>query len=317
MTASLTPLPRVCAEELACQNCHPDKVEGRYVHAPAQAGECLTCHLLAAGKSHPRDKSSFPLKTEVARLCDGCHESKTNKRYVHTPVAAGECLACHDPHRSSNPRQLKAQGAQLCLLCHQKKYKGKRIHAPVATGNCLGCHDPHQSDNRYQLKKYGADLCLLCHKKTLREGESVHGPVADGDCVVCHDPHASGFRKLLKKNFPEELTLPYNERNYALCFDCHSNQMAAEERTVSQTNFRNGDRNLHTVHINKPDYGRSCKTCHDPHAAGQARLIRRLVPGYGKWKIPISYTKTATGGSCMVGCHKTKAYDRLETINNE
>lgn len=307
----------VAADAPDCQSCHPDKVEGRFVHAPAHTGDCLACHKLAAGKSHPRDRGSCRPVASGAKLCYLCHDNKADKRHVHGPVATGDCVSCHDPHKSANPRQLKALGAQLCLMCHESNYNLKYVHAPVVTGNCLGCHDPHQSDSRMHLKKYGVALCLLCHKQSLVEGESVHAPVAEGDCLVCHRPHDAANRKLLTGYFPEEFALPYADGNFALCFGCHNSLLATDERTISLTSFRNGDRNLHAVHINKPDLGRSCKTCHDPHAAGQQRLVRSRVPGYGKWKIPISYTMTATGGTCVVGCHKTRSYDRQEPVSYE
>ncbi|MDK2793350.1 MAG: hypothetical protein PWQ25_2213, partial [Deferribacteres bacterium] len=32
------------------------------------------------------------------------------------------------------------------------------------------------------------------------------------------------------------------------------------------------------------------------------------------WELPINFTKTKTGGSCVVGCHKPKEYDRLNPV---
>ena len=301
---------QLSAEEIACQSCHPDKVEGRYRHEPSNPGGCPSCHVPTAGKSHPRDKMAFKLAKQGAELCYGCHENLASKRYVHAPVAAGECLSCHEPHGSGNEHLVKASGAQLCLMCHENNFDKKHVHGPVAGGNCLSCHDPHQSDNRYQLKKYGSDLCFLCHANFLIGAESIHGPIMDGECTACHQPHASDNRKLLVKPFPEEFYLPYTDGAYALCFKCHSNQLVLDQRTLSSTAFRNGDKNLHYVHVNRPDHGRSCKVCHDPHASRQQKLIKQKVPGYGNWDIPINYTKTFNGGTCVVGCHKTRSYER-------
>jgi hypothetical protein len=45
-------------------------------------------------------------------------------------------------------------------------------------------------------------------------------------------------------------------------------------------------------------------------------LIRKKISGYGKWKIPVAYKKSTDGGTCVVGCHKTKSYDRNQPIIN-
>jgi len=65
---------------------------------------------------------------------------------------------------------------------------------------------------------------------------------------------------------------------------------------------------------NKGDRGRSCKACHDPHKAEQPRLVMPEVPGFGTWSIPMFFTVTSNGGTCVVGCHKPKTYDRIEPV---
>lgn len=306
--------PALAVEPPICLKCHGGMVRDRFVHKPVAAGECTSCHQRIADKKHPGGKGSVTLLEQGARLCYMCHDNKAAKKFVHGPVASGDCTACHDPHRSPNRMQLKATGASLCLMCHEDKFSHRFGHGPVAAGDCTACHDPHESDYRMQLRKPGAELCFNCHDRAMAKGKSVHPPVAAGDCVGCHRPHGSQLSKLLKKEFPEAFYMPYNPDNYLLCFECHSREIAQDRRTDTLTEFRNGDFNLHYVHVNRPDKGRSCKTCHEPHAAGQAKLIKGKVPGFGNWGIPIKYTKTATGGTCVVGCHKPKSYDRLRPV---
>ena len=31
---------------------------------------------------------------------------------------------------------------------------------------------------------------------------------------------------------------------------------------------------------------------------------------FGKWKLPLKFVKTETGGGCSPGCHKPQYYDR-------
>ena len=293
--------------------CHPQKTQKEFVHKPVKDGECQSCHK-PSGQKHPRIKKEAFLLTDKGNsgLCYECHERKDTMKYVHGPVASGDCRECHDVHQSDTKAQLKAPGGQLCFLCHDKAgFARKHPHPPVADGNCTACHDPHQTNVKYMLKGEGMYLCLNCHDKKLFEGSSVHGPVARGECHSCHATHGTDNPKLLKKYFPEELYMPFQKDNFALCFGCHSSQLADDRRTDVQTGFRNGIFNLHFTHVNKDDKGRSCKTCHDPHAAGQPRLVSNKIHGFGTWRIPIRYTKTETGGTCVVGCHKPKSYDRL------
>lgn len=296
--------------------CHKSKIREQFVHGPVGSDDCIACHLPAGGE-HPKDRTAFRLAGEREKLCYLCHGNKASKRVVHPPVAQGDCLGCHDPHQSPYAMQVKALGAELCFGCHDRQaFAHKRGHPPVAAGNCLGCHDPHQSENNSLLKGSGAGLCFLCHDKNMTAGVSIHQPVAVGKCTDCHAPHGSTWPKLLRNAFPEPFYLPYAQGNFALCFNCHEKNIAQDRRTDTLTGFRNGDANLHFLHINKPDKGRSCKTCHDPHAAQQQRLIKERIPGFGTWDIPIRYTKTDTGGTCVAGCHKPKSYDRLQPAKN-
>ena len=102
-----------------------------------------------------------------------------------------------------------------------------------------------------------------------------------------------------------------------MCFGCHNKEVATKEFTETLTDFRNGKLNLHFLHVNR-EKGRSCKACHEVHAGSQEKHIAKDVP-YGKsnWMLPINYTKTETGGSCVVGCHKVKPYDRKNPIKYE
>lgn len=319
LIVSFSPMDRAFAGRLGCStSCHKSKVREDFVHGPVRSDDCIACHN-PTGLEHPKEKkAAFRLAGEKAKLCYICHESKSNKKYVHGPVGSGDCLACHDVHQSPYKMQLRADGADLCFMCHEKSdaFKKKHWHAPVASGKCTGCHDPHQSDFRYQLRGNGADLCYVCHDKNLTQGVSAHEPALMGDCLACHIPHGSDYTKILKNSFPADFYLPYNQDNFGLCFECHTKELAQDRRTDTLTGFRNGDKNLHFIHINKPDKGRSCKTCHDPHAAGQARLIKGKIPGYGKWEIPITFVKTDTGGTCVAGCHKPKSYDRANPVRN-
>lgn len=304
--------------QFPCLTCHADKVRdklSRNVHMSEAADNCVSCHPLAQGLRHPRDKASVTVPPQKSgSLCYRCHEREA-ANFVHAPFAAGECTACHAPHRAPAAGLLKKKGASLCFTCHKEQsFDPLFTHGPVIGGNCLFCHEPHRSDQRKLLRKFGAGLCLDCHGNSLAEGVSVHEPVGFGDCAGCHDIHGSASRKILKGQFAEDLYMPYNRSNFALCFLCHPHELA-ESPVTALTGFRNGNDNLHYLHINKGDRGRSCKACHDPHSARQEKLVLDKVPGFGSWDIPIFFTTTTTGGTCVVGCHKPKDYDRLQPVS--
>lgn len=300
------------ADGLACKQCHGNLNGDKVLHAPSAGDECASCHVVVKGKQHPDQEQSVVFKDAGSKLCESCHEPLNTAKHVHGPVFSGECVLCHNPHGSANEKLLKKPGVALCLNCHEDKYKQKFMHGPVADGNCLICHDPHQSDNPYFLKIGLPTLCFSCHDASPMTGKSVHTPVAKGNCLACHDPHGSNHRQHLRNELTDAFYAPYDPDSYALCFDCHDKDLAVDKRTDSLTNFRDGDRNLHTVHVNISDKGRACKACHDHHAATQKKLIKRKVAGFGKWEIPINYTVSATGGTCIVGCHKPQTYDRTK-----
>jgi hypothetical protein len=86
--------------------------------------------------------------------------------------------------------------------------------------------------------------------------------------------------------------------------------VAAEPETTTLTQFRDGRRNLHYVHINKSERGRTCRACHEVHASKQPHQLRDGVP-YGSkgWLLKLNYTKSPTGGSCEKTCHGTYTYN--------
>jgi predicted CXXCH cytochrome family protein len=103
--------------------------------------------------------------------------------------------------------------------------------------------------------------------------------------------------------------VPYTDTEFSLCFDCHDRDLLRYADTSFATNFRDGERNLHFLHVNDPQKGRSCTLCHAIHGADNPTLIAASVP-FGQWQLPLKFVKTATGGSCSPGCHKPYAYDR-------
>jgi predicted CXXCH cytochrome family protein len=178
------------------------------------------------------------------------------------------------------------------------------------------------------LKKDEMSLCTACHDKPIKMADDetlrsftdeikdkkyLHGPVADKDCTGCHISHGSDHFRLLAKEYPAQFYAPFSKDNYALCFSCHPETVVLTKETSDLTDFRNGTLNLHYVHVNKPERGRTCRSCHATHASNLPKHIRASVP-YGVWNLPINFEKTATGGKCAPGCHLPYTYDRQSPV---
>jgi predicted CXXCH cytochrome family protein len=315
-----------------CKQCHPDVTAGKkFVHGPVAAEACGACHQPHA--------SAYPklLNAQGKELCLTCHVTTRRQmesmRFVHGPVNV-DCQACHDAHASDEPMMVKQPPAELCLSCHEQVRevieKAAVKHAAVTADRaCLNCHQPHASNFAGIIKAESGDLCLTCHDKavTLPDGSTVgnvkqgienakvlHGPVAQGNCSGCHVVHGGDHYRLLTREYPGAFYAPFKMENYALCFSCHEGQIVRDERTTTLTGFRNGDLNLHYVHVNKQK-GRSCRACHATHASNNDKHVRDAVPyGKGGWMLPINYQPTANGGKCAPGCHTPYAYDRVAPV---
>jgi predicted CXXCH cytochrome family protein len=299
----------------------------RWSHAPFEAGNCGLCH------ERKDPKSPGKVVGDVNQLCYSCHDefgaaiSKRTK--VHSPVKR-DCISCHNAHNSQERKLLLTDMATLCFSCHETT-KGDAMaavnHAPVIEGaKCMNCHNPHASNFQGLLLTNAFDLCVNCHgkdgmkdsdgkemtnfKKLLAQNKVHHKPVANKDCSACHVPHGGENFRLLLEEYPAAFYAPYDPKNYALCFECHKSEMIRDEQTTTLTNFRDGSRNLHYLHVNNPERGRTCRSCHEVHAAQNPHIIRDQVP-YGSrgWMLNVGFKKTDTGGTCAKTCHGDKPYN--------
>jgi predicted CXXCH cytochrome family protein len=312
--------------EPLCLKCHKkEQFKGSFVHGPFAAGACVACH-----DPHGGDVPGM-LRVVGSQMCLECHRDWNtrfaNARFRHKP-AADKCLDCHSPHMSEQKYMLTSAVPGLCGKCHEKVVGEQQTaavkHTPVTEAPaCMNCHDPHMAQEGRLLFADGLDICLKCHDKPVKEGNrefadikkllaanpNVHGPIQNRDCSACHRPHNSPYPRLLTDQYPQDFYAPFFVSNYDLCFRCHDAALATEERTTNKTGFRDGDRNLHFVHVNRASHGRTCRSCHDVHASVNHELIGTTVP-FGNWELPIKFEKIENGGSCTPGCHGLQKYSR-------
>ena len=304
----------------------PDLQKPVSAHSPYQDGDCSLCH-----QNKDRTNPGAILK-QVNALCLDCHDDFGKvmaRKYSHV-AARVNCVSCHNPHNAKQPKLLVEESGALCLSCHTTisnlVTNAKVKHdALTSDAKCMNCHNPHAANVEHLLTRLPFDLCVGCHgkdgikdqdgkvltnmKKLLAENPEQHGPVAGKDCSACHSPHGGNNFRLLTKEYPAQFYSPYDPKLYDLCFDCHEASVVKDAKTTTLTKFRNGDQNLHFVHVNKDERGRTCRACHEVHASKQKHQIRDAVP-YGKtgYMLKVNFIQTATGGSCAQTCHLTRSY---------
>jgi len=230
-------------------------------------------------------------------VSEKCHANMGKEKFVHGPVAVGDCLSCHEKTGKHSFKKIDNVG-ELCYRCHDRLDTKKGTHKPVREGSCTKCHDAHQSAFKFQLRAEGTGLCMMCHDKKIMAGNFVHGPVAVGGCSMCHNPHQTDFPKML------------NASGNEVCFQCHTDKADAfkgkkfvhspvQDKCVNchsphagqyKYNFAvDGSMDLcFTCHVDKKDWiaavkvkhggletDRKCLACHDPHVSDFPKQLVR------------------------------------------
>lgn len=278
-----------------------------------------------------RNQEYFQKPSEDPKCID-CHNELIENKILHDP-AKESCENCHQinikDHSENNVKglNLAEKVPDLCFICHDGLKSGldtlRNVHQAINNKkSCTYCHSPHSSKENKLLVMEQKNLCLTCHnkdvstngrkpvniKKLLDNSKFIHPALESDGCVVCHQPHGSSNNYLLISSFPAGNYSPAKIDNYAICWECHDSDLFKVEKTITATSFRDGERNLHFVHLNG-DKGKSCIMCHNVHASMNEHLIEDKVQ-FGEWELPIKYVPQKDGGSCFPGCHAEKTYTR-------
>ncbi len=122
-----------------------------YVHETEK--QCAHCHGNRQQKTFSRE---VQLTAQAPDLCYGCHDPFVPTAlddWVHGPVAAGECLFCHEPHRTRNKHLLRRPIPELCYGCHEQAVVGLILgHSDESLSACNDCHGAHIGSREYFLK---------------------------------------------------------------------------------------------------------------------------------------------------------------------
>lgn len=315
-----------------CTICHSAVTDNKFGHFPANAGLCTTCHTVSA--KHLNENGNDPVKTKAtANDCYTCHMRKDNEANVHPALLdESSCVTCHNPHGGNQRFFLQDYSKDknvtikaMCTQCHTTNLdEMSSKHGAIENErSCLNCHNPHSSKHEKILKMPAKDLCLSCHDKTMQAtlgGARVIPNIKEkvmsakksmGSCTDCHNPHGTKFNRLLVDNYSLENYNQYPQPAgqpdpYALCATCHYVEGTLSKDDLSGTQFKTATKNLHWKHV--VEETKSCRVCHDPHGSTQESFIRESFK-MNDQDIPVKFTKTANGGSCVT-CHTLKSYER-------
>lgn len=121
-----------------------------YVHEPRK--DCSLCHGKRGQKLYAPEAI---LIAPVPALCHDCHDDYTvSARFVHGPVAVGQCLFCHHHHKSRIQYLLNEPEPKLCYQCHDiNMIESMPDHLTVQPSACTDCHNPHASSTKALLKE--------------------------------------------------------------------------------------------------------------------------------------------------------------------
>ena len=137
-----------------CISCHDEQgmMDTRpFGHLKKGLFSCTSCH------SPHEDRKQLFTSMDTQAICGQCHEDKQGPFvFEHVTGIHGDCLSCHQPHGSSNPRQLtRAHVSQLCLECHSLSPQELLGSQPPAFHNlrspryrdCTVCHTAVHGSN--------------------------------------------------------------------------------------------------------------------------------------------------------------------------
>ena len=124
--------------------------------------------------------------------------------------------------------------------------------------------------------------------------------------------HAGPNPKLLVATYSiERYPKGFDPDMYALCFECHDSSLITGKGEDDVTNFRDGNRNLHDLHVQgelkankygivKRGKARGCVACHNPHGSSQPFNLLREYECESVLCYTMTYYPFDDGGKCMV-----------------
>ena len=117
-----------------------------YSHEPIKDCKNNVCH----GQQVKGQWSIQEFSKDVPELCYDCHQKKG---WGHGPAVVGDCLFCHNPHKSVNRHLLNDPSPVLCFKCHDETDIKSLEQHQQEIEDCTICHYAHAESGRKLLRQ--------------------------------------------------------------------------------------------------------------------------------------------------------------------
>ncbi|MDZ4185070.1 MAG: CxxxxCH/CxxCH domain-containing protein [Desulfuromonadales bacterium] len=265
---------------------------------PAGAKSCTACHT-SIGTGHVDGMGNGDLLIG-GFSCESCHVTggaRTNEATVKVtthantdPTYTGQkradfskvCLACHDPHGTTNIGMVEVTRTVQNLKDASGNYAGNVTFTAHTSTNSFDEVDAANLD----------DLCATCHTTTAHNNRSATGAHHEGEsCVSCH-AHDGAFGGFMPTGG-------------TACNDCHGNPPSASD------NRPPGKGGAHAAHVSVSSHlldedKFDCEVCH-PGAS---------TFDYSHSDGSVALSAGVTNGTCANACHKSEVADGSWTDSN-
>ncbi|MBI5418138.1 6-bladed beta-propeller [Candidatus Poribacteria bacterium] len=229
-----------------CYFCHEDKekllVTAKVVHPPFK-DECEECHRRHIGEGAIA-AGEIGFVASGNELCYKCHKPTLNEfvqAHKEYPVSNTECIGCHSPHATDQPKLILGHIAikkLKCTSCHEKE--GDKVgYVEKKEILCHTCH-PVNVDIPHNMNKASKELqdkfskiikgqkneCVICHRPHGSSNE--FNLIENGNrvCYLCHDSGKINHQHIVDM-YPSEkvnisIELPLSKTGKVMCYTCHN-----------------------------------------------------------------------------------------------
>lgn len=159
--------------------------------------------------------------------------------------------------------------AKTCIDCHGNLAEKPVKHKLKSDKGCAECHASVGIDhpkNKIGVIKNTPELCFSCHenkRELITKSPFVHKVVNDKKaCANCHSPHTTDEKGLLVAKRKD------------LCLSCHNKPIVVNQKKTlpDMESLTKTNKSIH------PPFKTCSKTCHNPHASKDYRLIDLAFP---------------------------------------